>query len=185
MKEIWESVKNYEGLYEVSNMGRVKSLSRSVKCHNGQTRTFNEKILTLHQSKITDRHKNPTYHVELWKNNTREVFRIHRLVASTFISNPENKPQINHIDGDRKNNRVDNLEWCTNSENMLHSYATGLTKPRGCKAIKGTSKDQKVTLEFPSIEEASRAINGNPDAIRAALKGRSSSSCGYYWKYIV
>ena len=110
---------------------------------------------------------------------------IHRLVAETFIPNPEGKPQVNHIDGNRKNNAADNLEWTTCTENSQHAYNTGLAKPKGCKAIKGTNKVTGKVVEFESIEAAARALNGNPDAIRSALKGRSASSCGYYWEFIV
>lgn len=73
MKEIWKPVEGYEGLYEVSNTGKVKSLKRTVKAYNGLNRSFNERILTLHSSKITKRHFNPMYHVELWKDNKRIV----------------------------------------------------------------------------------------------------------------
>ena len=131
MKEIWKPVNGYEGLYEISNTGKVKAVQRSVKAYNGWDRTFNEKILTLHSSKITNRHPKPMYHVELWKENKREVKMIHRLVAEHFIPNPEGKPQVNHIDGNRSNNCADNLEWVTNSENTAHAYRTGLAKPKG------------------------------------------------------
>lgn len=185
MKEIWKPIKNYEGLYEVSNTGKVKSLKRTVKSYNDWDRTFNEKILTLHSSKLTKRHPKPMYHVELWKDNKRKVMMIHRLVAETFIPNPDGKPQVNHIDGNRKNNCVDNLEWVTNQENSQHAYKTGLAKPHGMKPVRGKNKLTGEVVEYESIEAAARNLNGNPDAIRAALKGRSASSCGFYWEYIV
>lgn len=185
MKEIWKPVKGYEGFYEVSNTGKVKALQRAVKAHNGWDRTFNERLLTLHSSKLTKRHPNPMYHVELWKDNKRAVKMIHRLVAEHFIPNPDGKPQVNHIDGNRANNTVENLEWCTNSENMHHAYKTGLATPKGRKPVRGKNKITGVVVEFNSVEEAARELKGNPDAIRAALKGRSASSCGYIWEYIV
>lgn len=184
MQEIWKDVKGYERLYQVSNMGRVKSLKRTVKAANGENRAFNERILTLHKNKCTERHPRPIYHVELWKENKRSVYFIHRLVATHFIDNPEGKPQVNHIDGNRENNAVTNLEWCTNSENVKHAYKNKLIRVHGCKPIKGKNLITQKTMEFESIEQAARILNGNPDAIRSALKGRTKSSCGYEWQYI-
>lgn len=171
--EEWKVVRGYKGEYEVSNMGRVKSLKKS-----------KERMLALHQSKLTKRHPKPMYHVELWKDNKRKAVKIHRLVGEHFIPNPQGKPQINHIDGDRTNNRADNLEWVTGSENMLHSYANGLTKPRGRKPVRATNLITGETKEFESIRFASRELLINPDAIRAALKGRSRTSGGYTWEFI-
>lgn len=185
MKEVWKPVKGFEGLYEVSNTGKVKSLQRTVTAHNGWPRTFQEKILTLHSSKLTERHPKPMYHVELWKGNKRAVKMIHRLVAETFIPNPDGKPQVNHKDGNRMNNSVENLEWTTCTENSEHAYRTGLAKPKGCKPVRGKNKLTGAVVEYQSVEEAARALKGNPDAIRAALKGRSASSCGCTWEYIV
>lgn len=185
MKEIWKPVKGFEGLYEVSNTGYVKSLKRTVDTYNGEKRVFNERILKLHSSKLTKRHPKPMYHIELWKDNKRTVKMIHRLVAETFIPNPDGKPEVNHKDGNRAHNSVDNLEWVTSSENSLHAYRTGLAKSKNCKPIVGENKITHKKVYFGSTEEAARVLDGNPCAIRAALKGRSASSCGYYWKYIV
>lgn len=184
MQEQWKAIKGYEGLYEISNTGKVKSVKRTIKSERtGKVQTTNEKILTLISSKITERHKNPLFHVELWKDNKRTVKMIHRLVAEAFIPNPEGKPQVNHKDGNRYNNTVDNLEWCTSSENNLHAYKTGLTKPKRAKPIIGINVITGEVKEFANAYEASRLINGNDCAIRGALKGRTKTSGGYYWKY--
>lgn len=111
--EQWKDIADYEGLYQVSSLGRVKSL----KDNKGKKR---EKILKQYLS-------NGNYlFVGLRKNNKRKNYRIHKLVANAFISNPLNKPCVNHIDGNKANNNINNLEWVTYSENMKHAFKSGL-----------------------------------------------------------
>lgn len=109
--EIWRDVLDYEGFYQVSNMGRLKSL------HYG-------KSTILNPSMASDGYKNVT----LTLNGKKKYFRLHVLVARAFIPNPDNKPCVNHIDGDKSNNRADNLQWVTHSENTRHAYNKGLAK---------------------------------------------------------
>jgi hypothetical protein len=116
MEEIWKDIPGYEGKYQVSNLGRVKSLSKKLSCvRNGKTafRVTKEKIMKPYIP------KNGYARMDLGGRNTNLV---HRLVAKAFIPNPENKPCVNHIDGNPSNNNLHNLEWCTYSENELHSY---------------------------------------------------------------
>ena len=113
MNEIYKAIKEYEGLYEISNLGNVKSLPRS---------TTKGGLLSQENAKS----KKAIYkRVSLTKNGVTTRFLVHRLVATTFIPNPLNKPQVNHIDNDTTNNRADNLEWSTGSENMQHSRKQG------------------------------------------------------------
>lgn len=184
--EIWKPIQGYEGQYEVSNCGRVKSLERWSTDKNGAKRPVHEKTLTLHKSKVTTRHPRARYHVELWRCNRRRVPSIHRLVAMYFIPNPEGKPQVNHIDGDPSNNNVANLEWVTSSENNKHAYANNLTTPPCRKPIRGINNITGKIVEFASSGEASRYFNVTAANIRAALKGygRSKGACGYRWEYI-
>lgn len=125
--EVWKPVKGYEGLYKVSNQGRVRSLDRVIKCvknNKEYERAVKGKILSLPD--------NVEYAIiHLWRDNKGENKLVHRLVAETFKGNPEGKPLVNHIDGDKHNNRASNLEWVTASENTQHAYDTGLIrKPR-------------------------------------------------------
>lgn len=111
--EIWKDIPEYEGKYQVSNLGRVKSLQRC-----GGTRFYNrEYILNNYVNK-----KNGYVYVYLTKNNKSKNIRLHRLVAQAFIPNPNNYKQINHIDGNKENNCVDNLEWCDSSYNIKDMY---------------------------------------------------------------
>ena len=121
--EVWIDVKGYKGLYQVSNLGKVKRLSSIVNYSNGLKCKHKERILKFDKSKINKRGK---YYlrVTLSKNNKQKRFQVHQLVGKHFIKNPENKICINHIDGNPENNIVENLEWCTYSENEIHSYNT-------------------------------------------------------------
>lgn len=119
--EIWKPVAGYEGIYEISSFGRLKTLSRRVNSWRGG-RVINEKIRKV--GKWANAY--PTY--ILSKMNANKMYLAHRLVAEAFIPNPENKPEVNHVDGDKSNSKATNLEWCTSSENAQHSYNTGLSK---------------------------------------------------------
>lgn len=180
MKEIWKPIKGYEGLYEISNLGRVKSLSR-VTPHNG--RVYPTKILKPHinTKKYLD--------VELSQNGLKQRYRIHRLVAETFIPNPNNKPQVNHIDCDKSNNRVDNLEWCDNSENQRHAFAHGLNH-RGkfgdspkAKSVLQYTLDGILMREWDSIVRVKKECGYSDGYISQCCKGKYKHAYGYVWKY--
>lgn len=120
--EIWKDVTGYEGLYQVSSMGRVRSVMRVVSKTNC-TQKLNGKILSL----TTNSHGYIA--VSLHKNKKRKTMKLHRLVAIEFVVNKYNKQYINHIDGNKTNNMPSNLEWATPSENNQHAYDTGLKSP--------------------------------------------------------
>lgn len=117
--EIWKDIEGYEGLYQVSTYGNIKSLP---KVRRNGTGTYIQKEKLLKPSNTSTGYKK----VELCKDGKRKSFKVHRLVAIAFIPNPDNKPEVNHIDGNKINNNIDNLEWVTSSENSVHAYETGL-----------------------------------------------------------
>ena len=123
MNEEWKDIEGYENLYQVSNFGRVKSLPKEKQFGNSFYIT-KEKILE------NQRDKDGYLEVNLYKNKKGKHYKIHRLVAKAFILNLENKPEVNHIDGNKENNCVINLEWVSPKENINHAYDTELIKRR-------------------------------------------------------
>lgn len=110
--EIWKPIVEYEGLYEISNYGRVKSLKRVVYLKNNRTRIQNERYLLLHKN------SNGYLQARLCKNSVYKIFSVHRLVAQAFIPNKFNLPEVNHKDENKENNYFENLEWVTRKYNM-------------------------------------------------------------------
>lgn len=126
LNEIWKPIPNFEGLYEVSNLGRVKALKRKKNCNRGWG------WIKEHIMKQTNTNANSEYYrVPLTnKEHIRKYYLVHRLVAQAFIPNPNNLPQVNHIDGDKSNNTIENLEWTTREDNIKHAYKIGLNPSR-------------------------------------------------------
>ena len=173
MKEIWRPIENFEGLYEVSNLGRVKSLAR--KSWNGYKMIETKEVIT-YGSKHTTGYMTKV----LYKDNKHYNKSVHRLVAEAFIPNPTNKKQVNHIDEDKHNNCVDNLEWVTPRENNMHgTRIERITNKRGFKVI-----CVETGKEYMSVRECAREMNLNQSAIRKQLLGLQRTHKGFTFKYI-
>lgn len=118
--EIWKSIANYYGFYEVSTLGRVRSLDSTLTTKKGVIRTRFGRVMSLNKK------KNGYLSVMFSINENKKRFYAHRLVAISFIDNIENKTEVNHINGIKNDNRVENLEWVTKSENSIHAIKNGL-----------------------------------------------------------
>jgi len=173
MSSTWSRIKGYDG-YSISSDGRIR----------------NDKTNRIKSTRIN---KDGYPVVDLYTNGKRYTERVHRLVATTFIPNPYNKPQVNHLDGNKCNSARDNLEWCTNSENMMHAYTNGFAKPSrsmlGRKNPNGGRPGRAVRIKetgeiFSSITECEKAINGNNRHICDCLSGRQNTHRGYHFEYV-
>lgn len=185
--EIWQEIRGYEGLYKVSNLGRVKSENRVVMRSNGAPQTFSEKIIAQRDN------SNGYYRVMLWKDGKQEYRFVHRLVAEAFVQNVDNKPVVDHIDFDRHNNNAENLRWCTQAENLGRSREFGRIKSNISEEMRRKQKervskpvrrsDGKI---FKSISDAARALNVTHSAVGHALhKWQNSKACkGYTFEFV-
>ena len=173
MKEIWKDIPGYEGIYQVSNLGRVKSLERIImgRWHEVKTK---EKIL---KPRIT----NGYLRLQLFKSNKAKNFFLHRLVAMAFISNPNNYIEINHKDENHFNNNVNNLEWCSHSYNINYGTRTKKTIEKVCKPILQYDMNGNFIKKWKTMNEAIRYYNNVH--ICDVCKGKRQNASGYIWKY--
>lgn len=179
--EVWKPIVGYEGLYEVSNLGRVKTL----KINNDKAR---------HQkTKILKQCKNSSGYLIV--NLSNKTKRVHRLVAMTFIPNPNKLPIINHKDGNKLNNNVSNLEWCTHSYNNKEAYKlglktgylknkTGINYPRKLNIIGMFDDNGNLIEKFYGCCEPYRKYKYSPIAILDCCKGKYKKMYGYKWRFI-
>ena len=169
--EVWKDIKGYEGLYQVSNTGRVKSLERKVKNWPNGLRTIKERIL---KPALNGRESRKYYAVNLYKNGKPKLIKIHRLVALHFVPNPDSLPQVNHIDNDPLNNHYKNLEWGTQRENMAHAYSFKKTSSE----YTGVSWD-KVTKSWAScirIDGKTKHLGKFTNEISASMAYQAESN---------
>jgi hypothetical protein len=174
MQEIWRDIKDYEGLYQISNLGRVKSVERIVK-RGTNFKPVRERVL-----KMGD--KDGYKYVILSKSGKTKTGWIHRLVAQAFIPNPDDLPCINHKDENPSNNHVNNLEWCTHSYNNSYNDIRIKAARNKRKPIIQYSKDGTFIREWSHAREASEALGLSKRAIYECCVGRSKTSGGYIWK---
>lgn len=179
--EIWKDIAGFEGHYQVSNFGRIKSCDRILPHKIHGTWHIKERILKPHWNGA-GRTNYQVVHLHVGNGRMRCV-RIHRVVAETFIPNPQNLPQVNHIDGDKKNNFVQNLEWVSSEENVAHSWKTGL-----CNGIVNAKRKPVFNLDtgetFNSIADAERSYGGSIGTISHVLCGTRKTAHGCKWAYV-
>lgn len=185
--EVWRDVKDYEGLYQVSNMGNVKSLDRIIIKKDGKSKTIKERVLSPNKS------SNGYLTVQLYPQIEHKRWLIHRLVAQAFIPNPYNLPQIDHINAIRDCNKVDNLRWVTVSENKFNPITRkhnseaktgkyGKLHPRS-KPVLQYDLDGNYIREWENSRQIERVLGKKHSNITACCRGKRKTAVGYIWKY--
>lgn len=171
-KEIWKDIEGYDGKYQISNLGRIKSFKQ------GKERMLKQAI-----------DKNGYSKVVLWKNNKGKNYNVHRLVAIAFLSNQNNHKEVNHIDGNKQNNIYSNLEFVSHGENMKHAYIKGLNKKYFSKdnchskeVIQYNIQGQLIKT-WGSTMDVYRELKLDPSSIGKCCRGKQKTAYGYKWKY--
>ena len=176
--EEWRDVVGYEDLYQVSSEGRVKSLERKVKHWCGGERIQKERIL---KPVVVG---GGYLRVVLYAGGKPKKFFAHRLVCQTFHENPDNKPQVNHINEDKTDNRACNLEWSTRRENINHGTRNERVAKAQSKPVGQYTRDGDLVKVWPSVIEAQRQTGFNKGNISQAANGKIKQAYGFIWKYI-
>ena len=169
--EVWKDIAGYDGLYQVSNLGRVRSLKFG-------------KVKILKLGKVRNRY----IQVGLYKNRERKMCKVHRLVGQAFLLNPNNLPEINHRDEDKTNNRVENLEWCDRKYNNnfgTHNQrvAEKMTNGKLSKTVLQFTLEGNFVKEWKSTRDVQRNLGYSQGNISSCCTGRYNSANGFVWRY--
>ena len=190
MEEIWKDIEGYEGIYQVSNLGRVRSLDRLVPAACALSKG-NQVVNYLRKGKILTGHwagtkGNEYKYVGLSKDDKPKYLRVHRLVAKAFVPNPDNLPEVNHIDEDKSNNRADNLEWVTRIQNEHHgTKIERAARTRDRRPVEALNEKGEVVASYDRIADAAKALGISISTIwQVCNKIRNYKTAGgYRWRY--
>lgn len=181
MEEIWKDITGYEGLYQISNMGRVKRLPSVIHLKTGGVKNYRGGVLTPNRGRSAWKYES----VSLSKNGEVHAFSIHRLVAMMFVPNPDGKPEVNHIDENIYNNRFDNLEWVSHRENIM----SGTVQER---IDKGRNKCKKKVYQYDKKGNLIKTYDGCVDVEKDGFSSKCVATCcvgkqkthkGFVWSH--
>ena len=178
-EEVWRDIEGHEGLYQVSSEGRIKSLKRTIIKKDGRKQTVKERILKGTPD------KDGYLKIGLYCGTGKQKwFQVHRLVGEAFIQNPDEKPQINHINEIKIDNRACNLEWCTCKRNINHGSRNERVAKALGKPIGQYNLDGQLIKVWPSAREARRQTGFDQGYVSAVARGKYKQAYSYIWKYI-
>lgn len=176
--ETWKNIKGYEGLYQVSNMGRVKSLERKVRHGRGIELTIKERILKPGMD------RGGYLRVGLCAGGKQKTLKVHRLVCQAFHENPDNKPHVNHLNEDKTDNRACNLEWSTAKENMNHGTHNERVAKARSKPVGQYTLDGELVKIWQSPCEAGKQIGLSDSHVSEVANGKRKTAYGFIWRYV-
>lgn len=186
LNEIWLPIKGFEGVYEVSNMGQIRSKDRIINHPTGKAVKRGSILRQFEHS------KNGYMYVSLCKDGKPKSYLVHRLVAEAFIPNPENKPCVDHINGIRTDCRVENLRWVTHEENCANplwsvhlrtkEWASKISKSK-CKTVEQYDLDGVLIQTYSSTKEAGKALSVHPENIARCCRNECHTAYGFMWRY--
>lgn len=178
-REKWKDIHGYEGLYQVSDLGRIKSLGRTITYANGTSHPYKERV------RKNNTHKNGYKNVDLWKDGRAKTFKVHRLVAQAFVPNPKNLSEVNHIDEDKENNKASNLEWVTPEYNTNYGTRGKRAGEKQKKTVLQFDIDGSFIKEYASAKEAAKQFGNKNVAMQIGecCRGTQKTAHGFKWKF--
>lgn len=186
INKIWKDIKGYEGLYQISNLGIIKSLNRAV---NSRLDNEGNPIMNIRKGRFLKQTINNQgyYRIILYKSSISKSYFIHKLLGIHFIDNPDNKDVVNHIDGNPSNNKLSNLEWATYSEDKQHAVNTGLIHSGGnnynAKSINQYTLNGIFIKTWESMMDIKRDLGIDNRYVSAVCRNKQKTACGFKWKY--
>lgn len=174
-EEVWKPIKHFESLYEVSNFGRIRSLTRKVKHGNSHITIYGKMMKQVPNEK-------GYLMVRLSKNGKGKIFKVHRLVAQAFLNNPHGYQEINHLNEIRDDNHVSNLEWCSHSHNLNYGHRTQKFIQAVSTPIIQLSSDSHRIAAYSSANQASKITGISQGNISAVVRGKRNYAGGYKWQ---